>query len=676
MNDSNKDSNPDPLDIQRNAALQTANSILILKKRAEDELKQAKKALEDQSIELANTISLLNATINSTPNSIFTISLDGRVTCYNKNFLSMWGISLELIKIQDSAEVIKLIQSRINDPGKFDQFLSRPIKPFDYQVFYELELLDKRIVECYINQQFINSDIAGFVFTFIDITKRKEAENDLLSAKEQAESANHIKTEFLANMNHEIRTPLNAILGFAELLHSKTQDESLVYFTNSIIISGKMLLRLINDFLDLAKIESGKIELINEPVKIRHLFEELETIFSYKLREKKLPFIVDIDPALPEYIFTDETRIRQVLLNIIGNAVKFTDEGFVKVSVSFDELKEYEDIVNLTIKIEDTGIGISEIDRDKIFESFTQSKGQDSGKYGGTGLGLSISKKLIELMNGEISLKSTKGIGTVFTLVFKEIRTKTGFKVNNVSDESINVKSIVFDPAKILLVEDVSLNRELVIKFLEPYNNLKIIEAENGRIGIEKAKCFIPDLILMDMKMPEMDGDTAIMVLKKDPQTSSIPIIAVTALTFDTMTDQILTVCDDYIQKPIGKKELIIKLSKFLKFKKQVIQEEKQPEMEETVTELSVQNIEKRKKLHSILIDEKLNTWKNCQEIIIVDDILFFINDLIALGTEFEEPKIVSWAKNVEKHALLYDTEGMLLYFSQFPDIIKSFENK
>ena len=203
-------------------------------------------------------------------------------------------------------------------------------------------------------------------------------------------------------MSHEIRTPMNAILGFSELLHSKLEDKNLAYYANSISISGQMLLRLINDFLDLSKIESGKIDLNYCPTIIKGILEEMKILFSYNISQKNISLAIEIEPNLPKTLLLDETRLRQVLLNLIGNAIKFTDVGSVRVFISAESEEIKPETIYLIIKIEDTGIGIPKDEQDEIFESFSQVRGQNSKKYGGTGLGLSISKKLIHLMGGNI----------------------------------------------------------------------------------------------------------------------------------------------------------------------------------------------------------------------------------------------------------------------------------
>jgi PAS domain S-box-containing protein len=254
-----------------------------------------------------------------------------------------------------------------------------------------------------------------------DITVQKHTQEALKESKEMAESANRAKSEFLANMSHEIRTPLNSILGFSKILKSNLEDEKLLHYTNSIINSGTILLKLINDFLDLSKIESGKIELFNVPISIKHILEEMETLFSYQIAEKKLKFIIEIANNVPEILILDETRLRQVILNLIGNSIKFTDIGYVKVTVTCERFTIPSNSITLILKIEDTGIGIPEYEQNKVFESFTQVKGQDNRKYGGTGLGLAISKRLVQLMGGEICLTSVVKKGTTFTIILTNV---------------------------------------------------------------------------------------------------------------------------------------------------------------------------------------------------------------------------------------------------------------
>jgi signal transduction histidine kinase len=258
------------------------------------------------------------------------------------------------------------------------------------------------------------------------------AEQALLEAKEAADRANRAKSEFLANMSHEIRTPLNSVIGFSELLASQVRDPRQQNYLSAIQTGGRSLLTLINDILDLSKIEAGRLEINPEPVNLKLLIEEVRQIFAMKVNEKHLEFFVDIDPDIPDALFLDEARLRQVLLNLVGNAVKFTDTGHIAIKAqvvksetgySTPETRNSSPtssvqppVSSIRLQIEDTGIGIPEDQIDSVFESFKQQDGQSTRKYGGTGLGLTITKRLIELMNGQISLQSTVGNGSVFEI--------------------------------------------------------------------------------------------------------------------------------------------------------------------------------------------------------------------------------------------------------------------
>ncbi len=282
-----------------------------------------------------------------------------------------------------------------------------------------------------IEEQNFATQIASAIAAMIETNERIEAEKKMKDAVREAENAKRTKSEFLANMSHEIRTPMNAILGFSELLLDKTQEGEDREFLQSINSSGKTLLYLINDILDLSKIESGKMEIVNQPVKIKPLIDDMKQLFSQRARENNLDFIIEISQIIPDILIIDGVRLRQILLNVIGNAVKFTDKGFVKISLDSQTFQENTDLFSLVISIEDSGIGIPKESREKVFDPFEQTGKGSLAKYGGTGLGLAITKRLLKLMNGSIDIVNKESPGTIFRITLFDV--KTGFSGSNKS---------------------------------------------------------------------------------------------------------------------------------------------------------------------------------------------------------------------------------------------------
>ena len=392
----------------------------------------------------------------------------------------------------------------------------------------------------------------------------KSLNAELIKSNEIAKSAAKHKTEFLANMSHEIRTPMNSIIGFAEILDKEITNPVHKEYLSSIKKGGNALLAIINDILDLPKIEAGKLNIKKETINPSKMFLEIESIFHGKIISKNISFIVEIDKNIPKYIILDGIRTRQILFNLIGNAIKFTQTGYIKLKVENIYKDNIKNKVDLLFSIEDTGIGIDEKNLKSIFNAFEQQGDQDIAKYGGTGLGLAICTKLVHMMNGEIKVQSKKNVGSTFTVILKDI------DISSIHEEIVPQKllssNIIFKKSKILVVDDVEENRKLMEASLKDFD-LDLTMAENGKEAIDKLKNLNVDLILMDLRMPIMDGYEAAGIIKADDKLKQIPLIALTASVMGEALEKVSQYgFDGYLRKPVIIEELIEELSKYLEY--------------------------------------------------------------------------------------------------------------
>lgn len=482
----------------------------------------------------------------------------------------------------------------------------------------------------------------------------------LVEAKDKAEKANKAKSRFLANVSHELRTPLNAILGFAEILHQKCKTNLELKYISIILGSGKTLLNLINEILDLARIEAGKLKLEYTVVDLRQLLNDVYGFFTPKLDNKDIVLKLDIANNLPAGVMLDPIRVQQILINLVGNAVKFTAHGYVRLALEIKWLNTAKTLLELHLIVEDTGIGIPETEQERIFRAFEQQEQQSPNQYGGTGLGLAITKNLVDIMQGEIKLRSKPHQGSCFTVIFHEVEVPAALPTPHKLLK--NHQDIRFSPANIIIADDIEMNRELLKAYLAKYP-FKLIEAQNGQEVLDKVKQNKIDLILLDIKMPIMSGEEVAKQLKSSESTAYIPIIAVTAHAMQEDVERYRYLCDDYLPKPVAQELLKSKLAQFLAHKETQVETEVHETQEPSPTSMP-------EVLAKVLNTEYKKQWQALDQYSAINTISDFAQLIIKLAQQHEYQPLLNWGIALSESADSFDVSQIHKMLEKFEDFL------
>ncbi|MBC7695316.1 MAG: response regulator [Burkholderiales bacterium] len=520
-------------------------------------------------------------------NAVTIADKEGKIEWVNAGFTKLSGYNLDDVK-GTYGEILRYGEKTgLSPETNFYKTILKEKKP----VAYENKNYSKFGKEYWVLTSLTpildaNGDVEKIISIDSDITKQKNAEQELIiankiaeysldsgnkaleelyKAKKQLEESLKVKEQFLANMSHEIRTPMNAIIGFTNLLLKQEKIAVNNQYLDAIKTSGENLLVIINDILDFSKLESGKVTFESISFKLSQTLSMLIELMFPKAVEKNIRLTTEIDNHIPEQLVGDPTRLNQILINLVGNAIKFTKEGAVKLQVSI--LHETNDFIELKFSISDTGIGIPEDSLSRIFDEFTQASNDTTRKYGGTGLGLTITKQLVELQKGHIEVNSKQNVGSTFSFNLKfrkniSVKDQNLFVTNKTHPEDFPLLGV-----KVLLVEDNFFNQMLASKILENWKCIVEI-AGDGNIAIEKVKNHEFDLILMDIQLPELDGYEATAYIRNNfPEPKNgIPIIAMTAHAFANEVEKCIQFgMNDYISKPFDENRLFEKILKVVR---------------------------------------------------------------------------------------------------------------
>jgi PAS domain S-box-containing protein len=566
--------------------------------------------IKERTLELEKQKETFEAIYNSTTEAIGITDMTSKFIKVNPAYLKMTGFSKEEITQKTCIDLTHPDDLEYSMKKFESVFIDGYIKNFEKRC----RIKDGSYINIIMSISLLK-DPGRILLTVRDITKEKKMNSIILEERNKAIQATKSKSEFLANMSHEIRTPMNGIIGMTHILEKTTLDEKQKHYLKTINTSSSSLLSIINDILDFSKIEAGKLEIDKIDFSLKELINNVVNIIGFKATEKSLDFKINCHEMIPKNLNGDSLRISQILINLLNNAVKFTNSGFVKINISNtnDRFK---------FEVIDTGIGMTQTQQQKLFQSFSQADSSTTRDYGGTGLGLSISKQLVELMGGEIWVQSEKGVGSTFGFELRLEKAKNPISIDKKSkflEEDIQT----LQGSEILLVEDTLINQEIILGLLE--NSGIIIDlANNGKEGVELFSKNSYELILMDIQMPIMDGYEATKIIRASD--SNIPIIALTgnAMKEDIGRTQAVGM-NEHLNKPIDVEKFYETLLKYISKKVKnrditLVDEKKDditiPSFTNIDTKLGLSHMANNKKLYMKTLQ---SFYKNYQNLKLVD---------------------------------------------------------
>lgn len=520
-------------------------------------LVRAVPALAERQAEeaLARSMVELRTTLEATADGILVMDAEGHVVNFNRRFAAMWQLPTGLVNAADDAEIHSWLESQIPDVQGYQRRLGRMAQVPEDEFFDVLTLNDGRVFERTCRPQWMGDRVVGRVFSFTDVTARAQAEAQLREARDQAEAANRAKSDFLAMMSHEIRTPMNGVLGMIDVLEDSGMDEEQRGWLTTMRRSAEALLTIINDILDLSKIEAQRLELEQIDFDLRANISDAVLLFEPRARQKGLRLLLDLSHEVPQRAAGDPTRLRQVLTNLISNAIKFTADGEIRVHVSRSALPGPTDgSLRLRFAVSDTGIGIPRDKLAHVFEPFAQADGSTTRRYGGTGLGLAICKRIVELMQGRIVVHSEIGRGSTFEFEVA-LRPSSIPAPSPASQPIAQVAGLATTgtelPPRVLVAEDNEVNQQVARLMLGKVGIRQADYVANGLEALDRATTTDYDLIFMDCLMPEMDGYAATRALREQGVRSWIVAMTANAMAGDREAC-LAAGMDDYLSKPLS----------------------------------------------------------------------------------------------------------------------------